>query len=323
MGFVSANSCDKGEYVMANGYFQNIVPQIGVGTGVSQISPQFGAISGRPITINREAVVSEYAKAAPNLAYLDRQRENLEREQSLANEQRKLANRSARNEEILGVVELGGRALALDPVKSRAKGFVRDIGSRIGLGSAAQSVAPSANGAFQGVWDMGMQEVAKKSAASAATSALGTGLAGTLGTIASVATPFAIAAPLLLNRDIRKGLSGMVKDVTHCIIITACTSPYAYEVEVSRAYRDIYMTPRQVRGYYVLAEKTVPVIGETAAKILKKIFVSPVVEYGEYKLNIRNSCSRISKIISLSFLGVCSLLGRVKKTFTRSNGEKY
>jgi len=45
-------------------------------------------------------------------------------------------------------------------------------------------------------------------------------------------------------------------DIELCVIITACTDPHSYEVRISRKYRDQFMSESQLRGYYMMAERS-------------------------------------------------------------------
>jgi hypothetical protein len=120
------------------------------------------------------------------------------------------------------------------------------------------------------------------------------------------------------------GLSGLVDSI--CIIVTACTNPYSYEVEVAREYRDKFLTQDQLRGYYMLAEKIVPAIKENAKikRFVKRHLVDNLIEYGEYALGKTTfKPSLKSKIISKSFLSLIKLIGKTRKSYTRKNGEVY
>ena len=112
----------------------------------------------------------------------------------------------------------------------------------------------------------------------------------------------------------------------HCIIITACTNPNSYEVNVTRRYRDRIMSPVTLRGYYMLAEKVVPLIyNSDKLKIFLKIhLVDSLVDTLEWKLGEKNEKPKLkSRIITAMFLTSCRVLGYTKQQFIRCNGEVF
>jgi hypothetical protein len=111
-----------------------------------------------------------------------------------------------------------------------------------------------------------------------------------------------------------------------CVIVTACTDRHAPEVEIAREYRDKYLSPDQLRGYYMIAEKVVPRIERSnrLKKFVKRILVDNLIEYGRFALGKTTKKPGIaSRIITRSFLALCEATGRTRKTFTRSNGEVF
>jgi hypothetical protein len=97
-----------------------------------------------------------------------------------------------------------------------------------------------------------------------------------------------------------------------CIIISSCTSPHSYEVEVAREYRDKYMDEPTLFGYYFLCALIVPAIRRFSVMkaIFKKVLVDSLVDWGEMMLGKKEKCRLIARIISESFLGFCSGLGK-------------
>ena len=115
-------------------------------------------------------------------------------------------------------------------------------------------------------------------------------------------------------------------DIELCIIVTACTDPYSYEVRISRKYRDQFMSERQLRGYYMMAEKIVPYIKKYpwVKKFVKRWLVDRLVDYGEVKLGITEYRTLLlSWTITKLFLASCDILGRTRKVFARANGEVF
>ena len=102
-----------------------------------------------------------------------------------------------------------------------------------------------------------------------------------------------------------------------CIIISACTSPDSYEVEIARKYRDRYMTLVELTGYYALCPHVVPLIHKYPLfkKIIKRMLVDRLVDYGEWKLGMKERMKyRTSGAVKTMFLGLCRLIGWVVGT---------
>ncbi len=103
------------------------------------------------------------------------------------------------------------------------------------------------------------------------------------------------------------------KILSGCIIISSCTSPNSYEVNLARAYRDQFMDETMLFGYYFLCGLIVPLIQKSEAirMIFYKGLVKRLVDYGEMRLGEKKKCKFLSRVISIGFLGVCSTLGRL------------
>jgi DNA-binding protein len=111
-----------------------------------------------------------------------------------------------------------------------------------------------------------------------------------------------------------------------CIIVTACTSRDSYEVNVARQYRDNFLDQDQLRGYYCLAEKIVPMLTrkDKMRKAVKKYLVDRLVDYGEYRLGLKEKKPRIlSCIVATVFLATIKTIGAIIPQYTRINGEVY
>jgi len=97
-----------------------------------------------------------------------------------------------------------------------------------------------------------------------------------------------------------------------CIIITACTSKDSHEVEISREFRDKYMSDYHLGGYYALAEAFVPLIErfEFVRLITKRFLVDRLVDYGEWILEHKPKRRlRTSRIVTNGFLSLCAYVG--------------
>ena len=97
-----------------------------------------------------------------------------------------------------------------------------------------------------------------------------------------------------------------------CIIISACTSSDSYEVEIAREFRDKYMGPYHLGGYYALAHRFVPIMEKSNfLKLLTKRFlIYRLVDYGEWILGYKPKMQlRSSRIVTEGFLRLCATIG--------------
>jgi hypothetical protein len=106
-----------------------------------------------------------------------------------------------------------------------------------------------------------------------------------------------------------------------CIIVTACTDRHSPEVEIAREYRDKFMSPDQLRGYYMIAEAIMPFVVKHKA-FVKRNLVDRLVEYGRYHLGRTEIVPcRASCAVTRGFMMLCGFAGRRKRVFVRCNGE--
>ena len=97
-----------------------------------------------------------------------------------------------------------------------------------------------------------------------------------------------------------------------CIIITACTSPESYEVEIAREYRDTILDDITLGGYYVLCQIVVPLIHKSRLfkRFIKKFLVDRLIDHAEAVLNYKNQSELMtSNIVTKGFLRFCHLIG--------------
>lgn len=139
-------------------------------------------------------------------------------------------------------------------------------------------------------------------------------------------------APWAMNEDsgVFKEMSRIERQVMkpidwlfggRCIIVTACTDPHSPEVEVTREYRDKFMSADQLRGYYMIAEAIMPWVVRHRT-FVRRQFVDRLVEYGRYHLgHTEKMPCRASSCVARLFLGLCGFAGRRKRVFVRCNGE--
>jgi hypothetical protein len=117
---------------------------------------------------------------------------------------------------------------------------------------------------------------------------------------------------------------GFVAEKAGCIIVTVCTDRNSPEVNLTREYRDKFMTPEQLRGYYMIAEKVVPWINRSRIikYLVKRLLVDRLVEYGEFVLGKTKIIpSFISCLITDWFMDKCERKGKTVQSFIRNNGE--
>jgi len=97
-----------------------------------------------------------------------------------------------------------------------------------------------------------------------------------------------------------------------CIIISSCTSPHSYEVEIAQEYRDNHMDETTLTGYYALCLVLVRFIYRWSGvrKLFKKVLVDRLVDYGEWRMGHKPKREFwTSYIVSRSFLSLCRVLG--------------
>ena len=103
-----------------------------------------------------------------------------------------------------------------------------------------------------------------------------------------------------------------------CIIISACTDPDSYEVNIARHYRDGYMSLEELIGYYTLARLVVPIMPK---KLVKRFLVDRLVDYGEVILGIKKRLRFTSSYwITTGFLKLCEGIGGL---YIRRRTEVY
>lgn len=98
-----------------------------------------------------------------------------------------------------------------------------------------------------------------------------------------------------------------------CIIIGACTSPNAPEVEIAREYRDKYMAVIELAGYYFLSCFVVPLIKvfPPFKWMVRRFLIARLVDHGKVVLGYKERYQmRSSRAVSEKFLGLCRWIGR-------------
>ena len=98
-----------------------------------------------------------------------------------------------------------------------------------------------------------------------------------------------------------------------CIIVTACTDPGSYEVNVARKYRDAHLDETTLTGYYLIAPLAAALIKRIRPLkwLVKKILVDRLIDYGEVALGIKPVMKfATSPLVTKYFLSLCLQLGR-------------
>jgi len=114
-----------------------------------------------------------------------------------------------------------------------------------------------------------------------------------------------------------------------CIIITAATSPDSYEVQVAREYRDWFLSPSTLRGYYTIAERIVPLMRRyrIIKRLIKRHLVDNLITFARWQLGIWGldevmpRPSNTAICITNAFLFLCDIVGMRKRSYMRCNGE--
>lgn len=110
-----------------------------------------------------------------------------------------------------------------------------------------------------------------------------------------------------------------------CCVIASISSgsPNSPLVQVFRRYRDTLMSSTAQRGYYIMAEVFVPLMGRW--KRFEKLvtwWVDCGRDYLEWKTGLKEARPRaISTAVSHFFFGVFNVLGHTRTAFTRKTGE--
>lgn len=108
-----------------------------------------------------------------------------------------------------------------------------------------------------------------------------------------------------------------------CIIVTAATGKDSPEVDVTREYRDKFLTKEQLRGYYMIAEQVVPYMKQDdgVRRYIRDMLVEPLIEYGRWKLGKGEEPNNAIKVITEQFLDACQTAGEARESYIRYNGE--
>lgn len=111
-----------------------------------------------------------------------------------------------------------------------------------------------------------------------------------------------------------------------CIIVTAATDRDSPEVNTARTYRDRYMDPLELRGYYMIAEKVAPLMNRWPwfKRLIKRQLVDKIIDYCQYATGRRETLPALwSSFVMKAFLGLCGFVGSFRDRYVRINGEVF
>jgi hypothetical protein len=99
-----------------------------------------------------------------------------------------------------------------------------------------------------------------------------------------------------------------------CLIISACSGPDSYEVEISRMYRDNHMSQFELIGYYTIAPPIAALIHRhrPIKRFVKSQLVDRMVDYAEWLFRIKPEMKNpvLSKFVTKTFLSLCRTVGK-------------
>jgi len=199
---------------------------------------------------------------------------------------------------------LAGKPLTTQEVAGVTEGFAEEASTVAGMNLQAKEL--SENRRVQKEQAKRTEKLEKKQSRAAGVGALaGAGL----GLIIPGASPITTALGASIGSGVGEALGG------ECIIVTACTSDDSPEVNLTREYRDKFLTKEQIIGYYWLASLLVPLILKLGffKSIVKRFLVDRLIDHGSVALGKRKDHKyRSSYFISEKFLSLCSFLGFLK-----------
>ena len=148
--------------------------------------------------------------------------------------------------------QLQGRPLSRQETAGIAEGYSENASARLTRQNALKLEKERIDLVKKQHQDrLAQREKDRKAAKKASRQQTGASVGGAVGTVVGAA----LGGPYAPIGAVLGGLIG-----NECIVITACTTPDSYEVNIARKYRDEYMTHEQLGGYYAMGVKLVPLI---------------------------------------------------------------
>jgi len=140
---------------------------------------------------------------------------------------------------------------------------------------------------------------------------------------ASSITSFALGGPVGLGLNVaRIGVREFGKK--NCIIVTAAHGLDSDEVRVARTFRDKECSKAELRGYYWIADRIVPLMEahEDVKEFYRETLVAPLIAYAKWYLGeTREKPDALAFGVVKNFRQSCIDAGATMKEYVRSNGE--
>jgi len=215
----------------------------------------------------------------------------------------------------------------------QAVGTGYQIGSAMGLwgtGMPAPSMYQAAGAGAGAITGSGGMALAGSHLPTPVTTGVGTGVStGGLPT-AVYAAPFAAGYSFIAGKHMEREGSPIYKAAKYvskvpivgeilgkiiggsCIIVSSCTDPNSYEVNITREFRDNHLDPITLKGYYELASHIVPLIkqSEQFKQYIKETLVNRLIDFGEWFMGYKDRLRfKDSETVTRNFLNTCYLMG--------------
>ena len=140
---------------------------------------------------------------------------------------------------------------------------------------------------------------------------------------ASSLSSFVLGGPIGLGLNVaRIGVREFGKK--NCIIVTAAHGLDSDEVRVARTFRDKECSKAELRGYYWIADKIVPLMEahEDVKEFYRETLVAPLIAYAKWYLGeTREKPDALAFSVVKNFRQSCIDAGATMKEYVRSNGE--
>jgi len=312
-------------------------------------SPQMSAttMGNRPYYIPIEEIIRGRAETLPELYEIQRAKQIQEEQQRLEQETLGIQQNQARLATGIEAANLGIQAYSSPTVRKAAISGWKNFGFHP---TAQQTTSSLASSITPDLAIPGSEMVGGEVGKQVGRSALGTlsslagpaGWGSLAGNLAQTIIPGkqryktmgGVASGALAGTYIMPGIGtaigaifgGISASTKKCIIVTTCTSPNSYGVQIAREYRDKFLNSVTLRGYYMLADRLVPQI-ENSIQLkhrIREILVDKLIDYAEVELGKKDKLQyKDSEQVTKEFISVCNYLGNLTPTYTRLNGEAF
>lgn len=207
--------------------------------------------------------------------------------------------------------QLSGRPLSKQETAGAVAGYANTASERLYRGRSLQLTQESEDRQY----DIAKDQMKQDKRRDTATAVIGGGVAGASigGSIAAGASAGSVVGPY--GTAIGAGIGAIVGFIsTRCMIISACNGPESYEVELSRKYRDRFMSNFELIGYYTIAPPVAALIHRhrPIKRLIKTQLVDRMVDYAEWLFGMKSKMKNpvLSKFVTRSFLNLCRRIGK-------------